>query len=104
MRTNWQAPFLWPSIDAAARNTFPQYSPTEIVCRLHRENYEVYARLHPRTVQRWFQEDRLPGQPLWKDRILKRIEAGNKPPTTIKEHGILVSKSAFLCGIQQTNA
>lgn len=39
--TNWQAPFLWPSIDAAARNTFPQYSPTKIVRHLHHENYKA---------------------------------------------------------------
>lgn len=48
--TNWQAPFLWPSIDAAARKSFLEYSPTEIVCHLHRKNYEIYAHLHPRTV------------------------------------------------------
>jgi len=96
-RTNWQAPFLWPPIDAAARKSFPQYSPTEIVRYLHHENYEVYARLHPRTVQRWFQVDRLPGQPVWKDKILKRVQAGNKPPTTIKERGVLVSESVDLC-------
>jgi hypothetical protein len=102
-RTNWQAPFLWPPIDAAARKSFPQYSPTEIVHHLHHENYEVYACLHPRTVQRWFREDRLPGQPLWKDKILKHVEAGNKPPTTIKECGVLVSKSVYLCDIQRTN-
>lgn len=50
-RTNWQAPFLWPPIEAAAQKSFPDYSPTEIVRRLQRDNYEVYARLHPHTVQ-----------------------------------------------------
>ena len=84
MCTNWQAPFLWPSIDTAAQKSFPAYSPTEIIRLLHHENHKVYMHLHPCTVQWWIQKDRLPRQPIWKDSILKHVEAGNKPLTTIK--------------------
>ena len=98
-RTHWQAPFLWLPIDAAAQKNFPKCSPTEIIRHLHHENYKVYGHLHPRTVQRWLRKDRLPGQPIWKDTILKRVEAGNRPPTNITNCGVLVSKLAYWCDV-----
>lgn len=58
-RTNWQSPFLWAPIEAAARKAAPTYSPTEIVQTLQRGNPILYAKLHVRTLQRWLQDSKL---------------------------------------------
>ena len=66
-RTNWYHPFLWASIDAAAKKA--NWSSHHIVNILQREQPRLFKNLHRGTVYRWLSKT---GKG-WSDRTLKNV-------------------------------
>jgi hypothetical protein len=81
-------PFLWASIENAARQAGYQMNPLEVVKELHKLDGKVFKQLAPQTVGAWI--DRTGDCPCWSDKTLERIKQGNKPGSLTTCVGVLV--------------
>ena len=86
--TNWMNPFLWDSIEKAAKRAGYQMRPAEIVKELHKIDRKMFHKLAPQTVGAWI--DRTGDRPRWSDATLERVKRGNKPGGLTTRVGVLM--------------
>jgi hypothetical protein len=86
--TNWMNPFLWDSIEKAAKRAGYQMQPAEIVKELHKLDCKMFHKLAPQTVGAWI--DRTGNHPQWSDATLERVKRGNKLGGLMTHIGVLV--------------
>ncbi|KAK4700757.1 hypothetical protein P7C70_g5484, partial [Phenoliferia sp. Uapishka_3] len=81
-RTNWQAPYLWDSIAAAAARPSIGFSGTAIMHHLKRDRSpeNPYRAILPGTIQKWFNK-RKDG---WDPKVLERVAQWHKPGRTTR--------------------
>lgn len=93
-RFNWIHPLVFQQIDNAAREVGPQMSPLAIVNLLRHRNPQQFFRLTPQVLGRWIERTKH-GAPRWKDKVLGRVQMGNKPHGLVTRSGILVRTSRY---------
>jgi len=86
--TNWMNPFLWATIEKAAKRAGHRMSPAEIVKELHKIDSKIFKKLAPQTVGAWI--DRTGDCPRWSDITLEQVKRGNKPGGLTTRVGVLV--------------
>lgn len=88
-RFNWIHPIVFQQIDNAAREVGPLMLPKSIVTLLHARNSQQFSRLTPQVLGRWIERPKN-AAPRWKEKVLKRVQMGNKPHGLVTRSGILV--------------
>lgn len=86
--TNWMNPFLWDSIEKAAKRAGYQMRPAAIVKELQRIDGKIFHKLAPQTVGAWI--DRTGDRPRWSSVTLERVKHGNAPGGLTTCVGVLV--------------
>lgn len=87
MHVNWQSPFLWPTVEAAAIRVGYGMSPIEIECELKQVNPSCFCGISAQVIGRWI--DHSGTQPVWHANVLAHVQKGNLPLTTRTPPNIL---------------
>jgi hypothetical protein len=95
-QVNWFSPFLWTTIEIAARRAGKPWSPRAIRVEAQRLNPIAFATLTDQVVGRWFdREARKNGSSKWSDAVVRRVKKGNSPGGESTRTGVLVSEHNF---------